>query len=309
MKIAVVAAGAVGGYFGARLHAAGEEVYLVARGAHFDAIRRNGLVIETNDSAESITDVQVTDDPNEIGPVDIVLFAVKLWATEAAGQSVQPLIGANTAVISLQNGIDSVDILTPIFGAKHVIGGVAEIAAFVTQPGHIKLSSGFARMRFGEENGIASARMTAYYDACQRAGVDGILSNNIIKARWQKFVLLVGFSGMTALTRAPIGPILADPDMRDVYRTCMEEAVIVGLAAGAPLDPDYAAKCMEYSSAFQPGLKASMLGDLEQGGRLELDWLAGRVVSLGRELDVPTPVNETIYAGLKPFAGGAQNSV
>jgi len=308
MRIAILAAGAVGGYFGARLHAAGEEVWFLARGAHLERLRRGGLTVATPAGEERFDTVHATDDPAKIGPVDIVLFAVKLWDTEQAGAAAIPLIGPHTALISLQNGVDCVSRLAPVLGADHVTGGVAQISAILDGPGRIRQTGDFARIKFGEESGEISPRMQAFKTACDRAGIDAVLSEQILVDRWNKFVFLVGLSGLsglTALTRGPLGPILADPDMRRIYRDCMAEAAAVGRAEGVPLDADVVERSVAFSDGMPAAVKASMLGDLENGKRLELDWLSGHVVALGRAHAIPTPVNATILAGLKPFAAGA----
>jgi len=304
MKIAIMAAGAVGGYFGAHLHAAGEEVWFVARGAHLDRLRHAGLTLATPAGEQHFDGIRATDDPAEIGPVDVILFAVKLWDTEQAGTAAKPLIGPDTALISLQNGVDCVDRLAPVLGADHVTGGVAQISAILDGPGRIRQTGDFARIKFGEETGEKSPRMQAFHAACDRAGIDAVLSETILVDRWNKFVFLVGLSGLTTLTRGPLGPVLADPDMRRIYHDCMAEVAAVGNAEGVPLDDDVVDRSIAFSDNMPPAVKASMLGDLENSRRLELDWLAGHVVARGRVHGISTPVNATIYAGLKPFAGG-----
>lgn len=304
MKIAVVAAGAVGGIFGARLHAAGHDVWFLARGAHLERLRDSGLKLETPTGEEQFRPLRATDSPAEIGPVDVVLFAVKLWDTETAGTTCRPLIGAGTALITLQNGVDAVERLGPILGRGHVFGGVAEISAILTGPGRIRQVSDFARIRFGAEPGQDDQRIRAFGNACTEAGIDAVLSDNILADRWRKFVFLVGLSGLTTLTRGPIGAVVADPHLRRIYRDCMEEAAAVGRAKGVDLPADLAEECLAFTDTMPPAVKASMASDLENGNRLELDWLSGHVAALGQALAIPTPVNDTIYAGLKPFAEG-----
>ncbi len=304
MKIAVVAAGAVGGYFGALLHASGNEVWFLARGAHLDRLGTAGLTLATPAGERHFDGIRATDDPGRIGTVDVVLFAVKLWDTEQAGTAAQPLFGKDTVLISLQNGVDCVARLSPILGAAHVTGGVAQISAILDGPGRIRQTGDFARIKFGEEDGTLSPRMTAFHAACKDAGIDAVLSETILVDRWNKFVFLVGLSGLTTLTRGPLGPILKDPDMRRIYSDCMAEVAAVGRAEGVPLADDVVERSVAFSDTMPPAVKASMLGDLENGKRLELDWLAGHVVARGRALGIPTPVNATILAGLKPFAAG-----
>lgn len=304
MKIAVMAAGAVGGYFGARLAAAGEDVTFVARGAHLDALRANGLIVASALGDLTVRPVQATDDPAEIGPVDVVLFAVKLWDTETAGTAARPLIGDGTAVISLQNGVDSIARLTPALGADHVVGGVAYISAVISGPGAINHNGNFARLVFGETDGRASPRLEAFDAACARAGIDHTLSTDIARDQWEKFVFLVGLAGATGLTREPLGRVLDDPHCRALYRDIMSEVVAVGRAAGVALDPGFADDRLAFSETLPATMKASLLEDLERGNRLELDWLSGEVVRRGHALGVPTPANAAAYAALKLHAAG-----
>jgi 2-dehydropantoate 2-reductase len=303
-RIAIMAAGAVGGYFGGRLAAAGNEVYFVARGAHHDALKQNGLTIESPLGDLHLADINLHKDASSIGTVDYVLFAVKLWDTETSGAACKPLMGPDTTLVCVQNGISSIPRLAPFMGAEQVIGGSAYIASVVSAPGIIRHTSQFARLVFGEANGEESARLKSFHDACLNAGIDATLSNRAGAEQWEKFVFLIGLSGVTALMRQPVGKILADPDCRQFMRTLMEEVVTVGRAKGVPLDSDFVADRMQFADTVPTGMKASMLDDLERGNKLELEWLAGAIVSLGKELDVATPANDAVYAGLKLYAGG-----
>jgi 2-dehydropantoate 2-reductase len=299
MRIAVMAAGALGGYFGARMAAAGHDVFFIARGANLDAIRTNGLKVESVLGDLYLPDPNVTDDPAKIGLVDIVLFAVKLWDTEKAAEQALPLVGPDTRVITLQNGVDSAERLAPIFGTDNVVAGSAYIATVISAPGVVTHTSKFARMVCGRIDGKPDARLKAFTDAAQAAGIDIALSDTVDRERWQKFVFLVGLSGATATTRKPLGPILADPDTRAFFHSLMREVVAVGRAKGVSLPADFADDRMKFGESSPPTFKASLLHDLERGNRLELDWLAGKVVEFGRALGVPTPANEAVYAMLK----------
>ncbi|MBT7294524.1 MAG: 2-dehydropantoate 2-reductase, partial [Rhodospirillaceae bacterium] len=301
MKIAVMAAGGVGGYFGARLAAAGGDVHFIARGAHLEAIRQNGLKLESPLGDLHIKDAQATDDPATVGVADVVLFAVKLWDSEAAAKACTALIGPDTIFVTFQNGIDGVSRLTPILGAKPVVGGVTHISSFIGQPGTIRHNGDFARLQFGEADGGASPRLAAFLAACEGAGIKAKISPDIELAQWQKFVFLVGLSGATGVTRQSIGPILADPDCRQMLVSLMEETAAVGRARGIALAADFAHDRLAYAEALPAHMKASMLNDLQQGKRLELDWLSGEVVRLGRQLAIPTPTNDAVYAALKPL--------
>jgi 2-dehydropantoate 2-reductase len=306
MRIAVMAAGALGGYFGARMAAAGHDVFFIARGANLEAIKTNGLKVESVHGDLHLPAPNVTDDPAGIGPVDIVLFAVKLWDSEKAAGQALPLIGPDTRVITLQNGVDSPERLAPILGADQVVAGSAYIAVVMSAPGVVTHTSKFARMVCGRIDGKLDARLKAFTDAAQAAGIDITLSDAIDRERWQKFVFLVGLSGATATTRKPLGPILQDPDTRAFFHSLMREVVAVGRASGVSLPADFADDRMQFGDASPPDFKASMLHDLERGNRLELDWLAGKVVASGRALGVPTPANDAVYAVLKLHRMGGQ---
>jgi 2-dehydropantoate 2-reductase len=299
MRIAVMAAGALGGYFGARMAAAGHDVIFIARGANLGAIRTSGLRIESVLGNLHLSKVNVTNNPAEAGPVDIVLFAVKLWDSAKAAEQSLPLLGPGTRVIPLQNGVDSAERIAPILGAEHVVAGSAYIATVLSAPGVITHTSKFARMVCGRTDGKPDPQLKAFTDAAGAASIDITLSDAIDRERWQKFVFLVGLSGATATTRQPLGPILADPDTRALFLDLMRETVAVGRARGVPIPADFADDRLKFGEASPPGFKASMLHDLERGNRLELDWLAGKVVELGRTLGVPTPANRAVYAALK----------
>jgi 2-dehydropantoate 2-reductase len=299
MRIAVMAAGALGGYFGARMAAAGHDVYFIARGANLRAIQQNGLIVHSVHGDLRLPSPNVTDNPADIGEVDLVLFAVKLWDSEQAAMQARPLVGAGTRVIPLQNGIDSSERLVPILGADCVVGGSAYIATVLSAPGVITHTSQFARLVCGRLDGRPDRKLEDFVAAARSAGLDVSLSDDVQRDRWQKFVFLVGLSGATATTRQPLGPILQDSDTRAFFRSLMSEVVTVGRAAGVALPIDYAEDRMTFGDASPPTFKASMLHDLERGNRLELDWLAGKVVELGRKLSVPTPANEAVYAALK----------
>jgi 2-dehydropantoate 2-reductase len=299
MRIAVMAAGAVGGYFGARLAAAGHDVAFIARGAHLDAIRRDGLKVESTLGNLLIKPANVSDDPNAVGPVDIVLFAVKLWDTEKAGGQARPLIGERTRLITFQNGIDAVERLAPILGADRVAGGAAYIATVISAPGVISHTSPFARIRFGRSGGKADPELAAFAETAAKAGIDVTLSDNIDVDLWKKFVFLVALSGATAATRQPVGPIRADPDTRAFFHDLMREVVAVARARKIDLPLEFVDEQIKFGDAAPEGFKASMLHDLERGNRLELDWLSGKVVELGRQLGVATPANEAVYRVLK----------
>ncbi len=306
MRIAVMAAGGVGGYFGARLAAAGEEVHFLARGAHLAALREHGLILESANGNLKLQPVDATDDARAIGPVDTVLFAVKLWDTEAAGEAAKPLIGRDTAVVTLQNGVDSSARLAAILGAAHVMGGAAYIATTIAAPGVIRQTGTMARIVFGELDGKKTARGEALLAACRKAGIDAVLSDNIVRDIWAKFALLASFSGVTGVTRKPMGAIRGEPATRELLLGAIREVVSLATAKGVDLGADFMARQSAAIAAMPAEMKASMLVDLERGNRLELEWLSGAVARLGQEAGVPTPIHHFIVAALKLHAAGAK---
>ena len=304
MRIAVVGAGGVGGGFGAALAKAGADVTFVARGAHLAAMKRDGLKTQSPRGDTHLVPTQATDNPAEIGTVDIVLFCVKLWDVESAGEAIKPLVGLDTAVIPLQNGIDAAERLLPILGAKAVMGGVAQISASIVAPGVILQVGTFMRMIFGELDGTRSKRAEAFLALCQKAGFDATLSEQIVTELWMKFIPLATNAGITAATRQPIGKLREDSDIRPVMIAAFREVYEVGKARGIALPADAVDKILAFMDHAPPAMKASMALDLERGNRLELPWLNGKVVELGRELGVATPTHSMMYAVLKPYAMG-----
>ena len=304
MRIAVVGAGGVGGGFGAALAKAGADVTFVARGAHLAAMKREGLRIEGGRGETHVVPTQATDNPAEVGHVDVVLFCVKLWDVESAGQHIKPLVGPGTAVIPLQNGIDAADRLIPILGRDAVMGGVAQISASIIKPGVVNQVGTFMRMIFGELDGRTSKRGRDLLALCQKAGFDATLSEHILTELWMKFILLATNASITAATRLPIGQLRDDPDVQAAIIAAVKEVDAIGRAKGIALPADAVEKVLDFIGHAPPAMKASMALDLERGNRLELPWLGGKVVELGRELNVPTPVHATMYAVLKPYTMG-----
>ena len=299
MRIGIMAAGTLGGYYGARLAAAGNDVVFFARGAQLKALRENGLKLESAQGNLHLPSVNASDDPASAGHLDVVLFAVKLWDTEKAAQDIRPIVGANTRVISLQNGVDSVDILRSVLGQAHLNGGSAYMGGVVASPGVIRQTTTASHIVCGPPGGGRDEVVETFATISGQAGIEVRISDDIKRDLWQKFVFLVALSGSTASTRQNLGPVLADPDTRKMFVDLASEAVAVGRARGVALAPDYAAQILEFASGFPPGHRASTLNDLERGHRLEVDWLTGRVVSLGAAAGVPTPVSAVIYAVLK----------
>ena len=306
MRIAAMAAGAVGGYFAARMQAAGHDVYYIARGANLEALKKNGFKIESVNGDLHLLKANATDDPKTVGPVDIVLFAVKLWDTEKAAELTKPMVAANTRVITLQNGVDSVERIAKFIPPDCVIGGTAAISATITTPGVINNPSKFAGIRFGRADGKKDATLDAFVAAAKQAKVDADLVPDILREIWYKFILLAAMSGVTATLRSPIGPIRQDPDLLSFVRKLMEEVYEIGKAKGVSLEPDIVDQRLNYVlKVMPPTMKASMAYDLDRGNRLELDWLSGKVRELGRELGIATPAHDTVYTVLRLYRMGA----
>lgn len=305
MKIAVVGTGGVGGYFGARLAAAGEDVTFIARGAHLAAIQRDGLRVRSQLGDLTLKPAKVTDRPSEVGHADFVMIAVKLWGTAEAIESARPLIGPNTAVASFQNGVGAIEALKKAFGEKPVLGGVAHIAATIGEPGVIVHTGTMAKLTVGEPGGGMSPRVAAIAEVAKKARIDAVAAEDVNKAIWEKFVFLASFSGVTTLTRRAKGPIFADPDMKQLFRDALTEACAVARGRGIKLAPDHETRAMAFSEGLPAEMKSSMLHDFERGNRIEVEWLSGAVARLGAEVGVATPVHRTIFAALKPYANGA----
>lgn len=301
MRIAIIGAGGVGGAFGAALAHAGADVTFVARGAHLKAMREQGLRIESPRGNTHLVPTQATDDPASIGAVDFVLFCVKLWDVESAGETIKPLIGSDTAVITFQNGIDSHERLIPILGPKAVMPGVAQISATIAEPGVIRQVGTFMRLVFGEADGGRSNRGEAFLALCQKAGFDATHSPNILLDLWMKFILLASNASITAATRKPLGLLREDPEIASLFERTYAEVAAVGRAKGVAIPEDAVQKTLGFNRNAPPTMMASMAHDLIRGNRIELPWLGGKVVALGRELGVPTPVHEVLYQVLKPY--------
>lgn len=306
MKIAIVGAGGIGGYFGGLLAAAGEDVRFVVRGRTLQVLRENGLTIESAVTPLHLPQVQATDDPATIGPVDIVIFAVKLPdAAAAAARLLGPLLGPRTLVIPFQNGVEAPRMLADTVPEAQVACGVAYIAAALRAPGVVAHGGPFARLRFGALATAQLPALEAFRDACKRAGIDGEVVADIRREQWEKFVFLVGLSAMTAVTRKPVGVIRSDPDMRETLRAVMHETFGVGRAEGVDLPADFVENRMAFVDSLPETMQASMLHDLQAGRPLELPWLSGAVVRLGARHGIDTPVNRTIVAALKPYVPGS----
>ena len=296
-------AGGVGGYFGARLQQAGHEVSFFARGKHLQAIQRDGLTVESAHGNAKLK-VRVFEHPADAGVVDVVLFAVKLWDTETAAERLRPIVGPATVVIPFQNGVESISRLRAFFPEKAVLGGSAYIGTRIKAPGVIEHSGQMARLQFGPVLSSQRAAAESFLQACKGAGIQAEIPEDIVKANWEKFVFLVGLSSATALARAPLGVVRADPDMRWVFEQAMRETWKAGRALGVALADDYVEQRLAFADGLHADMKASLLHDLENGGRLEAPWLCGAVVRMSEQKGLDAPVNRAVYAALKPYVNG-----
>jgi 2-dehydropantoate 2-reductase len=309
MKIAMMGSGGVGGFFGGRLAHAGYEVSFIARGAHLAAMRERGLTIESQAHGDiHVPKVRATDDPASLGKVDLVIFSVKLWDTEAAARQVRPLLKPGTGVLSLQNGVIKDDILRRELGEESVMGGVAYVATTISRPGVIHQVGTMQRIILGEYNGRTSERARFLHEALLKAGVTSELSGDVRRAIWEKYVFLVGISATTTAMRATIGPIRKNPRTRAFLLEIFREVVAVGRAHGIALPADYADACLARADGLPEEMTASMAHDLARGNRLEVEWLSGGVVQLGAAAGVPTPANRAVWDILALYAGGGKPS-
>ncbi len=304
MRIVVMGAGGLGAYFGARLAAAGNDVAFVARGAHLAAMRRDGLVVRSARGDLHLTDVTATDDPASLTPPDIVLFAVKLWDTEAAARQIKPLVRPGTAVISFQNGVQKEEVLAGVLGAGAVIGGTSQIGVAIERPGVIAHVGTMAKLTFGEMDGSRSPRAEAFLQACEAAGIDAELTGDIRLRLWEKFVFLTAVSGCTTAMRQTIGPIRANSQTRAFLLDLMREVVVLGRAKGIGLPEDYAEQRLAFIDGLPETMTSSMHVDLSRGNKLEVPWLSGAVAELAKQSGKTAPLNRAVADILAPYANG-----
>jgi 2-dehydropantoate 2-reductase len=306
MKIAIMGTGGVGGYYGGLLAQRGHDVTFIARGEHLKAIQENGLQVKSIHGDFHVKAAQATDDPTRIGPVDLVVFSTKTYSIDEAAKQIKPLVGAETTVLPLQNGIDAADRIGTIVGMEHLLGGVTWISSAVEAPGVIKQISQFRRVVTGELDGQATARVQAVYKAFEETGITAELSENILKVLWTKFVFISTASSLGSLTRLPIGIYRSVPETRAMMTGLMQEVEAVARAQGVELDPDVVQKSLDFVDNAAPHIKPSMQLDVEAGRRSELESMIGVIGRKGRELGVPTPVADMVYASLLPGELAAQ---
>ena len=304
MRIVVMGAGGTGGYFGAKLARAGEDVTFVARGAHLAALRSNGLRIKSAAEGEWTVRAPAVERLDGLPPADLVLFCVKSFDTEEAAALIRPVVGPETGVLSIQNGVDNEEKLGRALGAGHVLGGAVRVFATIEAPGVITHTFG-GHLTFGEMDGRLTERARAFLASCQKAGVPAELGTDGERARWDKYVFLTTHAGMTALTRCPAGVLRAVPEVRELYRRIVTEIVTIGRAAGAPVDESLLEQGMKFLDGVAPNAYSSLHHDLTQGKRLELDALHGHAVRLAERHAVPAPTVFAVYAALRPYRDGA----
>jgi 2-dehydropantoate 2-reductase len=299
MKVAVVGAGGIGGYFGGLLATGGHEVTFIARGEHLRAIRSRGLEVRSPHSSFTIAPARATDRPAEVGAVDLVLFAVKTYDSDAAIEQMRPLVGAGTAVLTLQNGVESTQLLSRAFGAEQVIGGAVWIVSALAAPGVVQQESQLRRIVLGELDGRETPRVQAIRDALAQSGTAVEISAGIRKVLWTKLLFLASLAGLSSVTRAPVGPLMAVPEARDLLERAMREVEAVARAQGIDLAPDAVPQAMALVASWEPGVTTSMQRDAASGRRLEHDALSGAVVRAGRAAGVATPAHEFFWTCLK----------
>lgn len=303
MRIAVVGAGGIGGYVGARLAEAGATVHLVARGPHLEALRRNGLRLECPLGDVTLPDIAATNDPATIGQVDLVVVAVKLGATDDAARSLAPLLGDHTRIVTLQNGIDAKAMIARHVEEHRIAAGITYLSASIKAPGIINAPGGSHQVTVDSLSG--DPVIAAFAAFCRRAiGLEADASDNIAHVLWDKFVALVGFSGATCLARTSIGPVLEHPETLAFLRAILAENLAVARAVGQSFPADRVENMLNRFSGLPYGTKSSMLIDLEAGKPLEAPWLAGRMCALGRAGGIATPANAAVSAALAPHAAG-----
>lgn len=305
MRIAVIGAGGVGGYFGGRLAQAGHDVTFVARGRHLAALRERGLMLESSLGNATIRAASFSDDLGLVGPCDVVMLCVKLWDVETVAPQLAPLLAGGGVAIPFQNGVGASDILMRALSPRNVLGGIAYIAATIREPGTIAHTGTMARLVVGAFEGGNGETATTFRDTCIEAGIDAALSANIRRALWEKFCFLAAMSGVTSMARQPIGVVRDDPDLRAAFEAAVREAWGLGRARGIALADDYMAQQLAFLDTLPAQMRSSMQNDLVAGNRLEAPWLSGAVAAMAAEAGIAAPVSATLYAAVKPYLNGA----
>jgi len=306
MRVAIVGTGGVGGYFGGRLAQAGHEVHFIARGAHLEAIRGSGLRVDSINGDFVVKPALATNDPEEVGPVDAVIVAVKNWQLDDAARSARPLVGPETVVLPLLNGVEASDRLGAALGAEHVLGGLCRLSAEIAGPGHVRHTAVDPSMTIGERDNRRTGRIEALTAALVGAGVKAAIAEDIDVALWEKFMFIATWSGIGALSRAPLGEWRSVPEWRSMAEAGLREVVAVGRARGVRMGDDRVAGTLAAYDAAPPHTMASMQRDILAGRPSELEAQNGAVVRLGRAAGVPTPTHAFLYVSLLPLETAAR---
>ncbi len=308
MKIAIMGSGGIGAYYGGRLARAGHDVTFIARGAHLEAIRKNGLQVKSVHGDFTVQPAQATDNPAKIGPVELVLVCVKTPVTEQAAQAIRPIVAPQTVVMSLQNGIDAAERIGATIGMEHMLGAATWISVAIEAPGVVRHFSQFHRIVFGELDGYTTRRAQAVLETLQSSGATVELSADIRKVLWTKFVFIAAASAAGSLTRLEMGDYRAVPETRGLLTGIMREVETLARAQNIALDGDVVEKSLAFIDASAPAIKSSMQRDIEIGRVSELEAIIGVIGRKGRELGVPTPIADVVYAALLPIEQKAQRT-
>lgn len=300
MKIAVIGAGGVGGYFGGRLAHAGIDTTFIARGATLDALRGRGLRVDSINGDFTIEHPQTTDDPRTVGPVDAVLLAVKAWQIPEAAETAKPMLGPDTIVVPLENGIDAPEVIASALGREHAAGGLCAIVSFIVEPGHIRHAAFDPMVMFGELDNRRTERVERLRQAFTQANVNAEIPQDIHRSMWTKFLFIATMSGIGALTRVPIGAWRAMPEIRAIVTESLREVVALATARGIDLGADAIEKTWERYEALPPASTSSLQRDVMDGKPSELDAQLGAIVRLAKEANVPVPVTAMVYHALLP---------
>ncbi len=300
MKVAVMAAGGIGSYYGGLLAKNGHDVTFIARGAHLQALRQNGLTVKSVLGDFAIKPADATDRPADIGPVDWVIFSVKTYDTESAAQAIRPVVGPNTTVVTFQNGVENHEQIGRIVGMDHMIVAPTQIVSNIVAPGEIAQKSPFRISFVGEVVGDkVTPRVEQFVQELRKGGAEATAVPNGLKPLWHKFVFIASTAGLATLARTEPHELFQLPEARCALHGAMEEVYAVGKALEVDMDPDIVERQYQFTLAIGPGVKPSMQLDLEQGKRLEIEAMSGAVARLGAAKKIATPVHQTIYAGLK----------
>lgn len=308
MKILIMGTGGVGGYYGGLLAQQGNDVTFIARGSHLYAIRHEGLKVKSVHGDFHISPANATDDPINVGPVDLILLCVKTYHTDEAAQAIRPAVGQRTVVMSLQNGVDAAERIGKVIGPEHVVGGVTWLSSAVEESGVIKQISQFRRIVFGELSGGRSERIQSIYEVLNQTGITVEIAEDIQKVLWTKLVFITAVSSIGSLSRLPMGDYRSIPETRSLLTSIMQEVESVARAQGVNLDMDVVQQWLEFIDNAAPSIKPSMQLDVEAGHRTELESMIGVVGRKGRELGIPTPISDFVYASLLPVELKARNT-